>query len=259
MQPVVISAMSRKGGAGKTTLVRAMASAFVFNKKRVLLIDADPNRALATWVERSVARGTSSRLLTVIETIKMDELTRIVDEAFDAESVDFILIDTPGVGGGWADTIALQSDLLVTPLILTRTDLEKSMETVTWYERLHERVSDPSQLPPHAVVITRFVVKGGKSVEPISLGQQELLTEIRTTMKPIPYPMRERLAYQDMDNEGLLGVRAAQLKADENPLVRGRARRYDDALHEAIVVTNAILKRLGAASGGTTRTIKAEG
>lgn len=253
MQPVVISAMSRKGGAGKTTLVRAMASALAFNKKRVLLIDADPNRALATWAERAGKRGTSSPLLSINETIKMDELTGIVDETFEKESADFILIDTPGVGGGWADTIAMLSDLLVTPLILTRTDLERTMETVTWYDRLRERVSDPSQLPPHAVVITRFVVKSGKSVEPISLGQQELLSEVRSLMKPVPYPMRERLAYQDMDNEGLLGERAAQLKADDNPLIRGRARRYDDALHEAIVVTKAILSRMSAAPASTTK------
>jgi chromosome partitioning protein len=39
--PILIAAMNRKGGIGKTTLVRALTSAIVHAGKSVLLIDTD--------------------------------------------------------------------------------------------------------------------------------------------------------------------------------------------------------------------------
>lgn len=243
MQPVVISALSRKGGAGKTTLIRAVASALVFNKKRVLLIDFDTNRALAQWVERAVDNGLSSPLLTIAETTRTAELVGIIDQAFAAASHDYILIDTPGIGGGWADTIALQSDLVVTPIALARTDFERGWETIEWYDRLHERATDKSLLPTHATVITRLSTRKKGKVETLLKTHELFYDELHRVGRPIRHSLRERQAYQDMDNEGLLGAKADQLRSDKNPLVHGYAGRVETALHEAVLVTNALIER----------------
>lgn len=244
MQPIVISAMSRKGGAGKTTLLRALASALVLNGKRVRLVDLDPNRALAAWVELATERGNSSPLLTVSETLLTAELDAIIDDVFDKESADYILMDTPGTGGQWADMIAMQSDLIVTPIILTRSDIARGMETISWYKGLHERTRDPADLPSHATVITRLTTQTVSGADALTVTQKQLALELGQHTKPVDYPLRERRVYQDMDNEGLLNVVAQKLKADRNPLARGRARRYDDALHESVTLTNALLGRL---------------
>lgn len=43
---VVIAAMARKGGSGKTTLSRALISAAIAAGRRVMLIDTDSTRVL---------------------------------------------------------------------------------------------------------------------------------------------------------------------------------------------------------------------
>ena len=54
---VVIAAMARKGGSGKTTLSRALISAAVAAGRRVLLIDTDSTGVLGAWHERAEAGG----------------------------------------------------------------------------------------------------------------------------------------------------------------------------------------------------------
>lgn len=247
MQPIVISAVSRKGGAGKTTLLRAVASALTYNGKKVLLIDFDPNRALAEWVERAIKNKISSPLLSIAETTKTQELVDTIDQAFVDNSHDYILVDTPGIGGGWADTVAMQSDLIVTPIILARTDFQRGLETIAWYDRLHERAADKSLLPGHATIITRLSTKTRNGVEYLPKTQELFFNELKECARPVAFALRERQAYQDMDNEGLLGPKAEQLRGSKNPLLRAHANHIETALHEAVVVTNSLLKRLGDA------------
>ena len=245
MQPVVICAISRKGGAGKTTLIRALASALIHNKKKVLLIDFDPNRALAAWVERAEENNLSSQLLTKAETTTTKELVGIIDNAFSKDSPDYIFIDTPGRGGEWTYTVAMQSDMIITPMILTRTDIEKGMESVAWYNELHETVADKASIPNHVTIITRMTTKTRKGEDHLPKTQGAFLLELQRLLNPIPFALRERQAYQDMDNEGLLGAKADELRGDANPLVRGQAGHFDAALHEAVTVANALLQRVG--------------
>ena len=47
--PRVISVLNQKGGVGKTTLAVHLATAFVRQDKRVLLLDADPQGSALDW------------------------------------------------------------------------------------------------------------------------------------------------------------------------------------------------------------------
>lgn len=244
MQPVVISAMSAKGGAGKTTLVRALASALVFNKRRVLLIDFDPTRALARWAERAEANGLTSPLLETTETTSTADLVRIIGTAINGKAPpDYIFLDTPGRSGDWADTVAGQSDLILTPMILTRTDIEKGMETLAWYDRLHARTADKAALPVHVTVLTRLSTRKRNGEDYLAKSQSEFLADLEKLVDPLPFGLRERQAYQDMDNEGLLGPKADQLRQSTNFIVRDNAKNFDNALHEACRVANALITR----------------
>jgi Mrp family chromosome partitioning ATPase len=60
---VVIAAMARKRGSGKTTLSRALISAAVAAGRRVLLIDTDSTGVPGTWPKRAEAAGLGSPLL----------------------------------------------------------------------------------------------------------------------------------------------------------------------------------------------------
>ena len=48
----VITVMTRKGGAGKTMLTRALTSAAMSQGKKCLVLDADPQQALFRWAKK---------------------------------------------------------------------------------------------------------------------------------------------------------------------------------------------------------------
>lgn len=239
--PIVIAAMNRKGGIGKTTLVRALASAIVHAGKSVLLIDTDPNRALISWQLRAQENGFGSSLMACKETLDMAALNTILDEAFTAGEADFIIIDTQGGGGVWADTIAAQVHIIVAPVILARTDVEDSLKSLDWYQRLAERVDQPELLPKYCSVITRFDSKTRGGESKLRQSEQQHLLTVAQKLTPLSYALRQRPAYQDMDETGLLGEIARQMRADANVLKRGQALRFEEALQEATYVLNELL------------------
>jgi chromosome partitioning protein len=55
----VLTVASTKGGAGKTTIVMAIAAALAAEGLRVAVVDADPNRAYLSWAEG--VRGPANR------------------------------------------------------------------------------------------------------------------------------------------------------------------------------------------------------
>jgi len=239
--PILIAAMNRKGGIGKTTLVRALTSAIVHAGKSVLLIDTDPNRALISWQLRAQEAGFGSPLMSCKETLDMDVLNTMLDETFDAGEVDFIIIDTQGGGGVWADTIAAQVHIIVAPVILARTDVEDSLKSFAWYQRLADRVDQPELLPKYCSVITKFDSKTRSGESKLRQTEQQHLLTVAQKLKPLSYALRLRPAYQDMDETGLLGEIAARMREDANVLKRGQAIRFEEALQEATYVLNELL------------------
>ena len=136
---VVIAAMARKGGSGKTTLSRALISAAVAAGRRVLLIDTDSTGVLGAWHERAEAAGLGSPLLRSISVESVGAVDRKIEQVYDADSADFVFIDTAGVGAEWSDGIAVLADHIVTPVMLSTSDLDVGAQTADWFERLRAR------------------------------------------------------------------------------------------------------------------------
>ena len=107
---VVIAAMARKGGSGKTTLSRALISAAVAAKRRALLIDTDSTRVLGTWHKRADANGLGSSLLRSATAESVTAVDRTIGQVYEEDLADFIFIDTAGVGAEWSDGIAVLAD-----------------------------------------------------------------------------------------------------------------------------------------------------
>jgi len=95
---VVIAAMARKGGSGKTTLSRALISAAIAAGRRVMLIDTDSTRVLGAWHARAEAGGLSSPLLCSATVESVAGVEDQIDQVYMAGTADFIFIDTAGVG-----------------------------------------------------------------------------------------------------------------------------------------------------------------
>ena len=100
-----------KGGTGKTTITALLTEYLTYQKKKVNLIDTDPNQALQSWINNCQEEG------------------RLVSSRFP---VDYQIIDTAGVSGG-SETYLKRADLMLIPFIPHYVDLQV---IIPWYNSL---------------------------------------------------------------------------------------------------------------------------
>jgi len=233
---VVIAAMARKGGSGKTTLSRALISAAVAAGRRVLLIDTDSTGVLGAWHGRAEATGLGSPLLSAASVESVAGVDQKIEQVYASDSADFIFIDTAGVGAEWSDGIAVLADHIVTPVMLSTSDLDVGAQTADWFEKLKSRVDDPASLPRHHVVLNM--------VDPKTTRADAALIEAAVARFPVVETvMLRRNAYKEMDQKGLLHAVALQKQTDPNPLMRPHVRHVVEALEEATDILNNILAK----------------
>lgn len=230
----VIAIMARKGGSGKTTLTRALASAAVVAGRRVALIDADCTGALGAWFRRSVDGGFGSPLMTFTDGRGVAAIEREIERIYDADRADLIFIDTAGVGADWSDSIAVLADHVVTPVMLSATDFRVGLQTATWFDALRDRVDDPDALPRHHVVLNMVPPRPTKA-------DADLIARAVGCFPVIATVMLQRTAYKDMDRLGLLHAIALARQSDPNPLMKPHVRPLIEALEEATDILNDIL------------------
>lgn len=121
----VVSFVSQKGGAGKTTSCIILASELVHNGAKVTVIDADPAARLCRWRDKAP-------LPEALKVIKCSEEGRVLDELeAGRERSDFVLFDTEGVASRINTMIALNSDLVVVPMGDEQQDAEDAIESLT--------------------------------------------------------------------------------------------------------------------------------
>ncbi|RFC61898.1 hypothetical protein DYI37_18920 [Fulvimarina endophytica] len=229
----VITALARKGGCGKTSLIRALTSAALSNESKCLVLDADPQLSLVRWANRLEIKRDN---LTVLPISAVEELDGILDAAHDERMADTVFIDTKGEAGPWADYVVEQSDHIVCPMVPTETDLDITADTFNYYCEARKRTEDPDGLPSFSVVLTRMPSRPRKS--------QVLAARQAYERFPILDEMfLERSQHWDVDREGLLHELAERRETSHNPLMRPHARLYRDALQEA----RTILEQLEAA------------
>lgn len=231
---VVIAAMARKGGSGKTTLSRALISAAIAAGRRVMLIDTDSTRVLGAWHARAEAGGLSSPLLCSATVESVAGVEDQIDQVYMAGTADFIFIDTAGVGAEWSDGIAVLADHIVTPVMLSTSDFDVGAQTSDWFEKLKSRVDDPSSLPRHHVVLNMVDPKATRA-------DAALIEEALTRFPVIETVMMRRNTYKEMDQKGLLHALALEKQSDPNPLMRPHVRHVVEALEEATDILNNIL------------------
>ena len=91
-----------KGGTGKTTIAALLAEYLTYQKKKVNLIDTDPNQALQFWIDNC------------------QQENRPVSSPLPA---DYQIIDTAGVSGGSLAYIK-QADIILVPFVPHYIDLQ---------------------------------------------------------------------------------------------------------------------------------------
>ena len=235
----VIAIMTRKGGAGKTALARALMSAIIADGKRCIAIDADPQQALFRWWESVTTENpevaSTAPGLKVLGIESPSDLEAIIDDAYENDTADFVIIDTMGAGGQWVDELAVHSDHIVLPMMLSDTDMRIATDTYNWYQGLFERAEDPSVLPKLAVVLSRVDKNPSNAM-------RAMAREANAKFPVIEELFMDRKQHADVDREGLFHQISKWRTEDPNPLMRTHARLYDEALDEAREILSLVLE-----------------
>ena len=227
----VVTVMTRKGGAGKTTLTQALLSAAIKQGKRCLALDADPQQGLHRWLYE-VAQD--EPLVTFRQLEYAADLAQAADEAYESGEVDLIFVDTQGAAGAWADELAAQSDILVVPMKLGKTDYFITTDTVNWYSGLLERVDKPELAPPLRVIVSGATMKPNKT-------EQEYEALAVQNFPVLTTYFMHRKQHLDAGANGFLHKLADAKRNAPSGLERTHAKHFDEAVEEATKMLDEIL------------------
>ena len=217
----VVLVMNRKGGSGKSTLCRALASAAVARGESVTIFDTDNSRSCLNWREAGRRAGNWSPLIDVIPTLDAGRVLATIDQIYDQPDQEhLILIDTFGGGSEAQDSLAVAAHQIAAPMMLSRGDLSETRETAQWYLKLQGRVERPEALAGFAAVLSRVPLR-------LSEVEKQVAEDLFQSLPAFESFLSNRSTYVRMDQEGLLGPMA------ERQPNRALALHISNALREA--------------------------
>lgn len=229
----IITAASFKGGAGKTTAVMAITSAFVAKGKSVALIDTDENMPLSEWQQNAVKEGTWSEGITVYEADDMRSFEKAFNDTEDKKP-DYVIIDTRGGGSDLNDACLINTNLIIIPSALTQLDITQAISTFEHTIELHKSMEIEIDL---ALLMQRIPV-GRLTVSQ----SQDLQTLSKLPM--FETKLHNRDAFASIGKRGLLQLQHQKLIS--NPMKRVTANHIKTAMNEAEALTQDITEALEA-------------
>ncbi|AQT47963.1 ParA family protein [Bartonella choladocola] len=136
----IISAVSTKGGSGKSTTIRILAAQLAFNGCRVVILDTDPQLSCVHWLKNAEKRGEQTDNVVARE---IDEI-RTVEPLVQSlkGKVDYVLIDLQGAATGMLLPIAKVSDLIILPWATTHDDWTGLKNTFVLLDTIRQENED---------------------------------------------------------------------------------------------------------------------
>lgn len=142
--------VSPKGGAGKTTSALVLASQLA-RSALVTVIDADPNRPIATW-----AKGANTPVnLKVVADADEENIMEKIEAA--AAETPFVIVDLEGTASKLVVMAVSQADFVIVPTQGSQLDAEqagRAFRVIQQQEKIVRR-TQPSYTLPYAVLLTR--------------------------------------------------------------------------------------------------------
>ena len=163
----VITFVTQKGGAGKTTLTVNCAVAAAQKKKKVLILDLDPQASAEGWYQDREAE--SPRLVR----LESGEIAEAINKARDAR-YEYVLIDTPGKDEPATTTAIRAADFCIIPCRPTPVDLKATPPTVATINRLSK---------PAVFVLTQAPPRGERIREDeVGLGMLGIVCPVQSSL-----------------------------------------------------------------------------
>ncbi len=147
---MILSVLTQKGGAGKTTVALHLAGELARRGASVLLVDADPQGSALDWAEQRTRDG-RRRLFGVVG-LARETLHREVPDL--ARSVDHVVIDGPPRTTALVRSAILASDLVLVPVQPSAFDVWASQAVI---ELLREATVYKPDLRAKFVINRRIV------------------------------------------------------------------------------------------------------
>jgi chromosome partitioning protein len=163
---MIISFANQKGGAGKTTLATHLAHVIALAKRKVLLVDCDPQGSASGW---AAAREEASPFPVV--QMARDTLHR--DLPAILKDYEHCVIDTPPRVSALARSAILASDLVLIPVQPSSYDVWAAGETV-------ELVQEAQQFKPDIKAV--FCIN--RRITGTAIGR-----EIEAALSELPFPV----------------------------------------------------------------------
>ncbi|WP_458098108.1 AAA family ATPase [Roseomonas sp. WA12] len=115
---------SSKGGCGKSTSSVVLATQLAQRGAKVTLIDADPNRPLSAWAERSGRPESLTVLSEVTEATIIDEIEKA------AQTTPFVIVDLEGTASMTVAYAISRADLVVVPVQGSQLDAAEAAKAI---------------------------------------------------------------------------------------------------------------------------------
>ncbi|MEM8752759.1 MAG: ParA family protein [Pseudomonadota bacterium] len=160
----VLTFAQQKGGAGKTTLLTQVAVALATPRRRIALIDLDPQKTLSSWMDERIQRLGEPDM----DLIESSEWRIGSDISKAARDADVILIDCPGVADVMLNRVLRETDLVVAPAQPSAPDV--------WATRATLKMAAKEGAEAR-VVLNRVPPRGG-AVEEMAAKLQEIGAEV---------------------------------------------------------------------------------
>ncbi|MHC2296144.1 ParA family protein [Rhizobium mongolense] len=151
--PLSISAVSGKGGAGKTTAVILVAGEYALRGKRVLLIDADGRQNLQEWWKRCAAKDNLPDGIEMVTAARQNSIQQILDA--ESDKYDVVIMDSPGTDSVVRDTIIRRSDLILTPIQPNQDEIKAAGEAAEAAAEVSDQIG---RAIPQANFVTRLTI-----------------------------------------------------------------------------------------------------
>lgn len=124
----VLTIAASKGGAGKTTVARALAARLAAEAVDFVVVDADPTEALSRW-SGTIYEGPAFPHQAETDEVKLAKLIYTL-----AEKHPLVLVDTPGFANKAAAVAIGSADFVLIPTKASEPDLQ---EAVTTADKVH--------------------------------------------------------------------------------------------------------------------------
>ena len=175
----IITFVTQKGGAGKTTLTVNCAVAAEKTNKKVLILDLDPQASAEAWYQDREAE--TPHLVRIGSWSLPDAVAKARTAGFD-----YVMIDTPGRDEPITTAAIRAADFCVIPCRPTPVDMKATPPTVATVSRLLKQV---------IFVMTQTPPRGDRVRE----------AEVGLSILGLVCPIRivARTAYQDAHGAGL--------------------------------------------------------